>query len=63
VLVQRAAVGDVHDLYAPADAERRHREALGGEQQSDLEGVAIGTIAIFDDTCGNLIQIYEITAE
>ena len=46
VLVQRSSVRHVHDLHAPADAERRHVHALGGEQQLDLERVAVGLDAV-----------------
>jgi catechol 2,3-dioxygenase-like lactoylglutathione lyase family enzyme len=48
-------VDDVHREYA------RLRE-LGVAFTMEPTNMGMSTIAIFDDTCGNLIQIYEITA-
>ena len=42
VAVERASEGDVHHLHPPADAERWHREPIGGVQQRDLELVPVG---------------------
>jgi hypothetical protein len=41
VLVQRAALGDVDQLDAAADAEHRLAGGAGGAVQRDLEGVAL----------------------
>ena len=46
MLVQRAAERDVHHLHAAADRERRQAEPVGGEQQVDLELVAVGLDAV-----------------
>jgi catechol 2,3-dioxygenase-like lactoylglutathione lyase family enzyme len=49
-------VADIQADYA------RLRE-LGVAFAMEPTNMGMSTIAIFDDTCGNLIQIYEITAE
>ncbi len=46
VLVQRAAERDVHHLHPATDRERREPEAVRGEQQVDLELVAVGLDAV-----------------
>ncbi len=42
VLIQRAAVGDVHHLHAATDAQHWDPDAFGGQQEVGLEGIAIG---------------------
>ena len=46
VLMERAAERDVHDLHPATDRERREPEPIGGEQQVDLELVAVGLDAV-----------------
>ena len=50
------AVDDIQAEYT------RLRE-LGVAFAMEPTNMGMSTIAIFDDTCGNLIQIYEVTAE
>ena len=44
VLVQRAAVGDVEQLHAAADAEHGDVVLAGGARERQLEGVAAGLL-------------------
>jgi predicted enzyme related to lactoylglutathione lyase len=47
-------VGDVHEEY-----ERMRK--LGVEFTMEPTNMGIMTMAVFDDTCGNLIQIYQMS--
>ena len=49
-------VDDIHGEYA------RLRE-LGVAFTMEPTNMGMSTVAVFDDSCGNLIQIYQITAE
>jgi hypothetical protein len=40
--MERAAERDVHDLHTSADRERGHALTIGGEQEVDLQPIAIG---------------------
>jgi catechol 2,3-dioxygenase-like lactoylglutathione lyase family enzyme len=46
---------------ADIEAEYQRLTALGVIFQSKPTDVGAAMIAIFDDTCGNLIQIYQVT--
>jgi hypothetical protein len=46
VRVERPAEGDVHDLESSADAQGRHAQAISGDEQRDLEFVAVGLHAV-----------------
>jgi catechol 2,3-dioxygenase-like lactoylglutathione lyase family enzyme len=48
-------VGDIQKEYA------RLKE-LGVEFTMEPTNMGMTTVAVFDDTCGNLIQIYQVTA-
>lgn len=49
-------VDDIHKEYA-------RLKNLGVEFTMEPTNIGMTTAAIFDDTCGNLIQIYQITAD
>jgi catechol 2,3-dioxygenase-like lactoylglutathione lyase family enzyme len=48
-------VADIQQEYA-------RMKALGVEFTMEPTNMGMSTIAILDDTCGNLIQIYQVTA-
>lgn len=49
-------VRDIHEEYA-------RLKGLGVEFTMEPTNMGMTTVAIFDDTCGNLIQIYEVAVE
>lgn len=48
-------VGDIHKEYD-------RMKKLGVEFTMEPTNTGMSTVAIFDDTCGNLIQIFQVTA-
>lgn len=48
-------VNDIQEEYA-------RMKKLGAEFTMEPTNMGMSTVAIFDDTCGNLIQIYQVTA-
>jgi len=48
-------VDDIQQEYA-------RLKARGVEFTMEPTNMGMSTVAIFDDTCGNLIQIYQVTA-
>jgi predicted enzyme related to lactoylglutathione lyase len=48
-------VDDIHQEYA-------RLSELGVEFTMEPTNMGMTTMAVFDDTCGNLIEIYEVTA-
>ncbi len=48
-------VDDIHTEYA-------RLKKLGVDFTMEPTNMGMTTIAVFDDTCGNLIQIYQVTA-
>ncbi len=49
-------VGDIQKEYA-------RLKNLGVEFTMEPTNMGMTTVAVFDDTCGNLIQIYQVAAE
>lgn len=49
----------VEDIHAEYD----RLKGLGVEFTMEPTDTGMATVAIFDDTCGNLIQIYQVTGE